>query len=351
MGGADPLYVGERVPPLITAAPAERRETFFSWLSSHQKGNVMKKGINYDTGFLPGDAFSRKVFDAETVRREMRVIADELHCQAVRVSGDVPARLSVAAQAAAEAGLEVWFAPFPVDLSDQDLLALYADCAERAEAVRRDGAEVVLVTGCEYTTFGHGYISGDTYTERMSAMMADLSWLETVSTTADRFNAFLAEAVETARPLFGGRISYASGPWESVDWTPFDVVGVDAYRAAYNAGSFVEEMRGHFKHGKPVVVTEFGTCTWRGAAEQGGSAMLVPEGAVRDEGEQVRYFEELMDIFDKVGMDGAFWFSFAGFELPGEADMGSFGVVKMLDATGWERKEVFHAMAARYARG
>ncbi|MFI7709277.1 hypothetical protein [Nonomuraea sp. NPDC049480] len=310
----------------------------------------MKKGINYDTGFLPGDHFTRKVFDAETVRREMRVIADDLRCQAVRVSGGDPTRLSVAAQEAAEAGLEVWFAPFPVDLPDQDALGLYADCAERAEAVRRGGAEVVLVAGCEYTTFGYGYLPGDTYTARMDAMMADLAWLESLSTTMGRFNAFLAEAAETVRPLFGGRITYASAPWESVDWAPFDLVGVDAYRAAYNADTFVEEMRGHFKHGKPVVVTEFGTCAWRGAAEQGGAAMLVPEGAVPDEGEQVRYFEELMDIFDKEGVAAAFWFSFAGYALQGAADLGSYGVVRMLDATRWEPKAVFHAMATRDAR-
>jgi hypothetical protein len=309
----------------------------------------MRKGINYDTGFLPGDRFTRKLFDVETVRREMRVIADDLHCQAVRVSGGDPARLSVAAEEAAAAGLEVWFAPFPVDLPDKETLAFFADCAERAEKVRRGGAEVVFVAGCEYTTFGHGYLPGNTYVERMDAMMADLAWLETLSTTMDRFNAFLAKAAETVRPLFGGRITYASAPWESVDWAPFDVVGVDAYRAAYNADNFAEEMRGHFTHGKPVVVTEFGTCAWQGAAEQGGAAMLVPEGAVPDEGEQVRYFEELMDVFEQEGVAGAFWFSFAGYALPGPADIGSYGVVRMLDETKWEPKAIFHTMATRNA--
>ncbi|MFF5207203.1 hypothetical protein [Streptosporangium sp. NPDC000396] len=311
----------------------------------------MKKGINYDTGFLPGECLTRKLFDAATVRREMRVIADDLHCQAVRVSGGDPARLSVAAQAAAEAGLEIWFAPFPVDLPAQDTLALYADCAERAETLRRGGAEVVLVTGCEYSTFGHGYLPGDTYTARMNAMMADLAWLETLDTAMGRFNAFLAESAETVRSLFGGPITYASAPWESVDWTPFDLVGVDAYRAAYNADHFAAEVRAHFGHGKPVAVTEFGTCAYRGAAEQGGSAFLVPEGAQPDEGEQVRYFEELMDIFEKEGVAAAFWFTFAGYSLQGAADLGSYGVVRMLDATRWEPKAVFHAMAARYARG
>jgi hypothetical protein len=46
----------------------------------------------------------------------MAVIAGDLHCDAVRVSGRDGERLSVAARHAADAGLEVWFSPFPVDL-------------------------------------------------------------------------------------------------------------------------------------------------------------------------------------------------------------------------------------------
>lgn len=38
------------------------------------------KGINYDTGTFPDGMNTRELFDAGTVRREMRVIADELHC-------------------------------------------------------------------------------------------------------------------------------------------------------------------------------------------------------------------------------------------------------------------------------
>ena len=48
------------------------------------------KGINYDTGFSPGGVSSREQFDAGIVRREMQVIADDLHCTAVRISGGAP---------------------------------------------------------------------------------------------------------------------------------------------------------------------------------------------------------------------------------------------------------------------
>ncbi|MET9290833.1 hypothetical protein [Streptomyces sp. NPDC003077] len=309
------------------------------------------RGINYDTGFLPEAEISRTVFDPEVVRREMAVIAGELHCDAVRVSGGRPGRLATAARCAAEAGLEVWFAPFPVDLSPEELLPFFADCAQRAEAIRQGGAEVVLVVGCEISAFCHGFIPGERYGDRLRAMSAgDAEWWTSLGPVQKRLSAFLSEAVAIVRGRFGGRVTYAAGPWEFVDWTPFDIVGVDAYRSAYNADTFRDELRGHLAHGKPVAVTEFGTCAYRGAGERGGAAWQPPSGAVRDEGEQVRYFTELLDIFEEEGIDTALWFTFAGYRKLGEDDLSSYGVVRMLDETRWERKEVFDVMAERYGR-
>ena len=61
------------------------------------------------------------------------VIADDLHCDAVRITGGDPERLAVAAEHAADAGLEVWFSPFPCELPATDLLPYFADCADRAQ--------------------------------------------------------------------------------------------------------------------------------------------------------------------------------------------------------------------------
>ncbi|MFI6497221.1 hypothetical protein [Nonomuraea typhae] len=307
----------------------------------------MKKGINYDTGFLPEPGTTRRVFERETVRREMRVIAGDLHCQAVRVSGGNPERLSAAAEEAAAAGLEVYFAPFPVDLTTGEMLDLYAECARRAQAV--DG-RVILVTGCETSAFGRGFMPGDTYTERLEAMAdSSVAWWENLGPIIERLNAFLAEAAATARKHFDGPITYASAPWEPIDWTPFDLVGVDAYRAGYNEQTFPEEIRAHRAHGKPVIVTEFGTCAYQGAAQLGGMAWQPPAGAVPDEQEQVRYLDDLLDVFEQEGVDTALWFTFASYTRPGAGDLGSYGVVRMLDETSWEPKAAFHAMARRYS--
>lgn len=310
------------------------------------------RGINYDTGSFPGSQLTRKTFDSETVRQEMAVIAGDLHCDAVRVSGREPGRLSVAARHAADAGLEVWFSPFPVDLDPEQLLAFLAECARRAEAVRLAGADVVFVAGCEISAFCGGFLPGATYMDRLTAMLtADLEWWMSLGPVVERLNAFLAEAAATIRGCFGGRVTYASGPWEAINWAPFDLVSIDAYRTAQNAGTFRAHLREFFSAGKPVAITEYGTCAYQGAGDLGGMAWQPPPGAVPDEDEQVRYLGELLDVFEEEGVDTALWLSFANYDKPGDRDIASYGVVRMLDETRWEPKKVFHAMAARYQRG
>ena len=187
------------------------------------------KGINYDTGFAPGGESSREHFDADIVRREMRVIARELRCTAVRISGGDPARLSVAGELAAAEGLEVWFAPFPCELTTDQLTPLFADCADRAEHLRRSGANVVLVTGCELTLFGAGFLPGGTFYERIQRLQSRGPRLYAAfARLPGKLNGFLAATADAARSRFAGPLTYASGMWEPVDWGPFDIVATDA---------------------------------------------------------------------------------------------------------------------------
>ena len=229
------------------------------------------KGINYDTGFYPGGTSSRAHADPAVVRQEMKVIADELHCTAVRISGGDPGRLSMAGELAAAAGLEVWFAPFPCELTPDELAPLLADCADRAEHLRRSGAAVVLVCGCELSLFGAGFLPGGTVYERIAGLQAGRQELGAAfAALPGKLNGFLAATAESARGRFAGPLTYASGMWEPVDWSPFDIAAVDAYRDAGNAGQFRAQLRRQPRHGKPLAVTEFGCCGYAGAADRGG---------------------------------------------------------------------------------
>ncbi|GAA2591664.1 hypothetical protein [Streptomyces tubercidicus] len=332
------------------------------------------KGIHYDTGTFPNGDTSRPVFDVRDVERDMRVVAEDLHCTAVRITGGDPDRIETTARYAAEAGLEVWFSPFPCELSNAEMLPLFTDCAERTERLRRDGAEAVLVTGCELSVFARGYLPGDTLNERIP-VLAGPGREAALQGIPDKVNAFLGEVVEAVRPLFGGRVSYASCSLDGVDWAPFDIVGLDAFRSLRNAPTYRTDLRKECGHGKPVAIMEAGCCTYRGAGEHGGAGwymareadgVTLKPGLVRDEGEQVRYLDDLMTVFEGEGVDSVFWFSFAGFSTPHrtsgpDEDLASYGIVKVLDEHSgypadkraypdmpWEPKQAFHALATRY---
>jgi hypothetical protein len=331
------------------------------------------RGINYDTGFFPGGRNTRAQFDPAIVGREMQIIATELHCTAVRISGGNPERLSIAGELAAAAGLEVWFAPFPSELSLTELGQVLAGSADRAERLRQAGAEVVLVTGCEISLFNSGILPGGTVYERITGLT---SWSPQMGAAfgamPGRLNEFLAAVVADARGRFGGRITYASGTWEPVDWAPFDIVAADAYRDAGNAAGYAASLDKLVQHGKPAAITEFGCCTYAGAADRGGMGWAIMADDAdpprlqgdyaRDEDEQVRYLSELLPAFAAAGVDSAFWFTFAGYGLAhheeprADLDMASYGVVKMLpggpgtgrEGLGWEPKRSFAALARAY---
>jgi hypothetical protein len=334
-------------------------------------GLVRGKGINYDTGFLPGDRDSRPVFDESLVTAEMRVIARELGCTAVRVSGSRPERISIAAQAAVAEGLEVWFAPFPPELGAVELIELFCDCADRAEHLRRGGARVVLVTGCELTLFNPGFLPGvDSYDRIARLAKPGPRLYASFARLPKRLNAFLAETVDAVRGRFGGPLTYASGTWEPVDWSGFDIVSVDAYRDARNTRSFRSDLRKQLRHGKPVVATEYGCCPYIGAADKGGLGWDIADydddgvptlrtQYQRDESEQVRYMHDLNHIFVEEGLDLAFWFTFAGYHQPTstipshDVDLASYGLVSILpegpgsghNGLGWRPRLAFDAMA------
>jgi hypothetical protein len=121
------------------------------------------KGICYDTGFFNRGVSTHEPFDPEVVARELRVIRDDLHCNAVRITGGDLERLKSAASSAAAAGLEVWLSPFTTDLTADELLDFLAGCADHAERLRHQGAEIVLLTGSELTMTNRGIVPGETF--------------------------------------------------------------------------------------------------------------------------------------------------------------------------------------------
>src|SRR5437763_13817983 len=107
------------------------------------------KGITYDTGFVNSGRTTKENFEPKIIQRELHIIKNDLHCNAVRITGGDVNRLEIAAQLAASEGLQVWYCPFTCDLTRDELLSFLIDSAQRAERIRIKGHEVVFVTGSE----------------------------------------------------------------------------------------------------------------------------------------------------------------------------------------------------------
>ncbi|MFI7535246.1 hypothetical protein [Streptosporangium sp. NPDC049376] len=329
------------------------------------------KGISYDTGFVVNGTIGHRRFAAENVRRDMRAIRDDLNCTAVRVMGGNPERIELAAECAADLGLEVWFSPYPLELTAGEMLSLFADCAERAERLRLRGAEVVFVTGAELCLMNKGFLPGDSIDERVGLLSRPDQVREQIGTVGARVNDFLAEAVALVRERFGGKVTYASVPLERVNWEPFDIMSVDLYRSAEIADRFAAGVHGLVAQGKPVAITEFGAASYRGAGDRGALGLEVVEydpatrapvrlngEYERDEAGQAAYVRELLEVFDAGGVDSAFVFTFALYDHPyrpggdprDDLDLASYGVVKVHEdpERPWEPKAAFHSIAAYY---
>ncbi|WP_433725073.1 hypothetical protein ACQP2Y_05280 [Actinoplanes sp. CA-051413] len=340
------------------------------------------RGITYDTGFVRHGVNSRRRFEPELVERELTIIRDDLHCNAVRVTGGDPERIDFAAAIAAGLGLEVWFSPYPLELGADEMLALFADCAERAERLRVRGCEVVFVTGAELSIMSPDFLPGDSLEERLALLSEPDRVRAVLAGVGDRVNDFLGKAVAVVRERFGGRVTYASVPIDRVDWTPFDIVAMDVYRSAAIAGNFAElvaqGLRSPDLQGKPVAITEFGSATYRGAGDRGAQGLEIVEYGdsgplrltgdhLRDEDGQATYLRELLEVFDSAGVDATFVFIFALYDHPhrpggdprDDLDLASYGIVKVYeDRPGdtypdlpWEPKAAFTALAEVYGKG
>ncbi|PXX61727.1 hypothetical protein DFR70_108285 [Nocardia tenerifensis] len=334
--------------------------------------------MTYDTGFIRNGRMSREDFDPEVVRRELAIIRDDLHCNAVQIVGGDADRLELAAACAAELGLEVWFSPYPLELTTAEMLSLFTECARRAERIRESGAEVVFVTGVELSVMSRDLLPGNDVWERLGYLLGNPDARdERLAELSARLDKFLAKAITVVRKHFGGKLTYCAIQFERIDWTRFDIMSIELIRSAEVADRFRAGVRELVAQGKPLAVTGFGAATWRGAADVAprsneiveydsvtGDPIRLDGNYFRDEAGQAAYLEELLEIFDSEGVDSTFVFLFALHSHPhrpdgdprDDLDLASLGIVKVLDGRRgetypdmtWEPKVAFSAVAEYY---
>jgi hypothetical protein len=338
----------------------------------NQKSHSLKrKGMCYDVGRVMLGQNWRPDFDPSVAQRELEIIRDDLHCNAVRICGEDIGRLMVAGKEALSLGLEVWLSPELWDKNPEETLEYVTEAAKRAEELRQQWPEgIVFSAGSELTLFMQGIVAGNSVLERLG----NPSFWENVRSGTHNapLNAFLTKANQAIRQFFKGEVTYASVPLETVDWSQFDFVCTDLYRDARVRGMFAGLLQRFFAFNRPVVITEFGCCTYHGAAEAGGMGWAILDhektplqlkGAyIRDEAEQAQELTEVLTIFDKTGVDGAFIMTFVDPQHPYrddpqyDLDMASYSLVKSYERQRgtsypdmtWEPKKAFKAVSKFY---
>jgi hypothetical protein len=346
---------------------------------------VNRRGVTYDTGIVfsrrkGGGIPTRPKLDLAIAERELQIARDDLHCNAVRLIGRDVDRLVQVAERALALGLEVWLSPALWGRSPDETLRYDVSAAERAERLRQQHPDrFVLVLASELTLMMHGIVPGNDFAKRTREAFTRMKAGD--HSANDRLNDFLGRASTAVRGVYHGPLTYASLIWEHVDWDRFDLIGVDHYRDARIKDRYAETLQPLLALGKPLVNTEFGMRTYRGAESDGTLGFGVADQTrvvlhyllpfvrerlngdyVRDEAMQARELTETLTILDAAGVDGAFVAEFvtAGGTFSEEPrydlDMNAFALVKTYrhgkgttyPDMSWEPKQSFHAVADHY---
>ncbi|WP_055551430.1 hypothetical protein [Streptomyces sp. NBRC 110028] len=331
-------------------------------------GGVRYRGVVYEVGEGETPATA---WNPERTRADLRAIRHQLHADTVKITGDGVERLTRTAAEAAERGLHVWLEPTLGDVPARDILDHLAETGRFAERLRRQGVRVHLNVGCEFLLFVPGIVPGATAAERIDNL---LKGNYDPVTTARRLRRFTARAAAVGRSVFHGPLSYGAAQDEDVDWGLFDLVCVDYYGWFPHRCGHVRALSAYQRHGKPLAVTEFGSCTFEGAPRLGGMAWdvvdytttppRVRKGLVRSERTQAAYLTGVLDVFESMNLYAAMAYTFVTPDAPHrrerrlDLDMASYSLVKVVrdrpadpdSPWHWEPKESFTALAGAYAR-
>jgi len=310
------------------------------------------KGVVYDVGRAMG-ALSvnwRPDYTPALLRRELDIIASDLHANAVRLGGRNPHRLLDAAEYAASIGLQVWMGPELWNATPERTLAFVSDAAAAADPLfRRYPNQLTFCVGNEFTFLMRGIVPGRNHAQRAQAP----NIRELIRSDQSALRRFLTDLAVSVRRVYSGPITYCALPIERVDWEHFDIVAVNYYRQSRQGltdEQYLAKLQQLQAADKPVVVSEFGFTSSRDA----------------DNPEHLSGFNArpaaLLPGIGKV--DGAFLMCFSFPLAPysddprHDIDATSLSIVRSLPDgqrgttypdMAWEPKQAFHTVASYYA--
>jgi hypothetical protein len=203
------------------------------------------------------------------IKRDLREIK-KFGFEMIRVTGHELSWMLKIVHEAKKAGLNIWlcprFAHSEPMLTTQEYLEKMREFADVAE---KENIDVFLLgneLGLELRDFSQ--IQG--YENRCGE-----NWRRFENEFRQRENIFreyLTSLAKEAKKHFSGPVAYAAGTWEldSISWSEFDIVSANLYLwKRFAEKQYEETLEKLKKHGKPVVITEFGFTSTKEAWEIG----------------------------------------------------------------------------------
>jgi hypothetical protein len=111
---------------------------------------IERRGVGYDVGTQMGGNW-RPDYNPKVVHRELEIVRNDLHCNAISISARDIGRLMITAEDALGQGLEAWLSPWLWNRLPERTLSYITQAAEAAQLHKRYHGKVVLSVGSELT--------------------------------------------------------------------------------------------------------------------------------------------------------------------------------------------------------
>jgi len=150
----------------------------------------------------------------------------------------------------------------------------------------------------------------------------------------------MTKIAKTVRAVFNCRISYAAGTWEDVEWDklPFDIAAMNIYLNSGNREEVLKRISDLRKTGRPVWVTEFGSCTYQGAFQYGATAYEYLDYQPYSQEEQAAVIEVTLLLLNSANVNACFLWKYKAYKTD---DRGNYGILKF-DGARFNRKPSFY---------
>ncbi len=276
---------------------------------------IKYKGMNYAAACVTPefDTTPRTIPDHEELDEQLSTIHDELGCNAIFIEAGAgyEDKLIEACELAIQKGFDrIYVHAKYMHFTLDDTIDKLRTFAPAVTKLRKSSNSVVWAIGAEFTYAIKGIIPGDTFKDQQK-------WIhEHHNDYIDNQKANIPRAFQRILPIIKSNydypVAYAAGKNE-VDLVPwgdpvFESICWNAYlQPAYGEDEqfLINKLSELRRFGKPIISSEFGSATYKGAAVSATTAVGY-QGQPYDEDEQANSIDRYCKMLNRAPIDGAF---------------------------------------------